>query len=110
MRPRRVAAAVLLPPRPGRRAARATSALRRRPARVGRSEHERGGIAVDAWVGLRAQALDRSGQGELRAAEVLDEVAAAADPEGLEVAERVVQRRKPPLIDSASTCSRVTMP
>ena len=43
---------------------------------------------------LRTQALDRAGQRELRAAEPLDEVAAAAHPERLEVAERVVERRE----------------
>src|SRR5213078_4112265 len=59
--------------------------------RVGGGEHERRrGRARLAGVGT--QALDRAGQRELRTAEALDEVAAPADAEGLEVAERVVER------------------
>ena len=42
-----------------------------------------------------AQALDRAGQGELRAPEPLDEVAAAADAERLELAELPVDGRVP---------------
>ena len=42
----------------------------------------------------RAQALDGAGQGELRAAHALDEVAAPADAECLEARERVVEHRE----------------
>ena len=48
--------------------------------------------ALDA--GRRAQALHRAGQRELRSAHALDEVAAAADAQRLEVAEGVVQERE----------------
>jgi hypothetical protein len=57
--------------------------------RVGRGQHDRRGLVLGP---LGAQALDGAGQRELRAAEALDEVAAAADAERLERAERVVQQ------------------
>src|SRR3954447_4824998 len=56
--------------------------------RIGRREHERRGLVV---VTLRAQALDRAGKRELRAAEALDEVPAAGDADGLERRELVVE-------------------
>ena len=57
--------------------------------RVGGGEHDRRRRVV---VALRAQALDRARQRELRAAEALDEVAAAGDAERLQRGERVVER------------------
>ena len=57
--------------------------------RIGRREHERVGLVVFLRTQL-AQPLDRAGQRELRAAEALDEVAAAADAERLEVAQLAV--------------------
>src|SRR5919206_2345208 len=73
--------AVLLALRPGQRRA---VGLRR----VGGGEHERRALVVGP---LAAQALDRAGQRELRPAEALDEVAAPAGADGLELRERVVQ-------------------
>src|SRR6478672_8096084 len=69
----------------------ATTALELRPGqrgavgvgRVGGGEDEVRAVAF----GQRAQALDRAGEGELGAAEALDEVAAAGGAEQLEVAE-----------------------
>ena len=60
-----------------------------RLCRIGCGEHERLGLLVLARAEL-AQALDRAGQRELRAAEPLDEVAAAADAERLERAQLAV--------------------
>ena len=57
--------------------------------RVGGGEHDRGRGVV---VALRAQALDRARQRELRAAEALDEVAAPGDADRLQRRELVVQR------------------
>ena len=57
--------------------------------RIGRGEHERLRLVALARAQL-AQALDRAGQRELRAAEPFDEVAAAADAERLEVAQLAV--------------------
>ncbi len=56
---------------------------------VGGGEHERRRLVV---VALRAQALDRARERELRAAEALDEVAAARDADRLERGELVVER------------------
>ena len=96
--PRR-AALLALAPRP----------RQRRPVRlrrVGRGDHQRGSPGS-------ARARRRStapGQRELRAAHALDEVAAPADAERLEVGEGVVQQREAALMPSARTCSRVTIP
>ena len=59
--------------------------------RVGGGEDDRRGLLGDL---LRAQPLDRAGERELRAAEPLDEVAAAADAERLELLQRVVEDRE----------------
>ena len=59
--------------------------------RIGGGQHDRRRLLVGA---LRAQALDGAGQGELRAAEALDEVAAPAHAERLELAEGVVEDRE----------------
>src|SRR6185503_15519762 len=59
--------------------------------RVGRGEHDRGRLLTRAG---RAQPLDRAGERELRAAETLDEVAATAGAERLELRERVVEDRE----------------
>ena len=83
-RPARRAALSGVAPRPWQRRA---VGLRR----VGRGEHERRGFLE---VALRAQALDGAGQRELRPAEAFDEVAAAADAEGLELREGVVEDRE----------------
>jgi hypothetical protein len=56
--------------------------------RVGRRKDERGRL-----LGLLPQALDRAWQRELRAAEALGEVAAAADAERLQLPQLAVDRR-----------------
>ena len=76
--------------RGARRRAWARAAPRRR-AGPGRWRRAPGRRAV-VVLALGAQALDRAGQRELRAAQALDEVAAAGDAERLEGAERVVER------------------
>src|SRR3954447_8490274 len=60
--------------------------------RVGGCEHDRRRLVLGL---LRAQPLDRAGQRELRPAEPFDEVAAPADAERLERAERVVEEAEP---------------
>ena len=55
--------------------------------RIGGGEQQEGAVGF----GQRAQALDRAGEGELGAAEALDEVAAAGGAEQLEVAELRVE-------------------
>src|SRR4029079_12034358 len=58
---------------------------------IGGREDDRRRLLVGA---LRAQALDRAGERELRGAEALDEVAAPAHAERLELAEGVVEDRE----------------
>ena len=80
--------------RPARRARRPASARQRgavRLGRVGRREHERLGLLPVLRPQL-AQPLDGAAERELRAAEPLDEVAAAAEAERLQRPQLAVDR------------------
>ena len=79
--------------RRGRRPAPASAARCRRGS-PDRSRRARCAGGVRRRVAHLAQALDRAGQGVLRPAEAVDEVAAPRDAERLELAERAAQARR----------------
>ena len=79
--------------------------------RIGGSDDERARACTLAGVsGSGAQPLDGAGERELRAAHALDEVARRQTPSVSRLANVSYSIAKPPLMPSASTCSRVTMP